>query len=164
MFDGITLDLTDYRDKSGSRVPEGTYTAVVGDIEVGKSQKGDQMITLFLDIAGDAAGTRTEFDGLTIVDRLTITKAALFRVVGFLQALGEQTPRQAIRINPSTWKGRRVLVDLIDGDPYRGRVKSEVAAYARAAKSSASSAPSEFEALAAAAQAPAPAPAPMLEK
>lgn len=40
------IDLSNYRDKSGSRVPEGTYLVQVEDIETGQSSKGDPMWTV----------------------------------------------------------------------------------------------------------------------
>lgn len=128
----IPLDLSGFRDTSGSKVPEGTYTVTVGAVDVGVSKAGNTMITLFLDIVGDGEGAPTEFNGLTIPDRLTITQNAMFRVVQFLNAIGIPTPRARIQIVPESWVGKRLLVDLADGEPYRGRVKSEVAGYSRA--------------------------------
>lgn len=124
----VTIDLTNYRDTNGSRVDEGTYTVYVEHAEMDKSKAGNDMILLNLQIQGG------EFDGQTLVDRLTLTDKALFRVVNFMQALGYPTPKKRVRINLAQFVGKYLQVEVEDGEPYMGRVKSEVRGYRRIAK------------------------------
>lgn len=121
----ITIDLSNYKDKVGSRVPEGRYRVRVADAEQDRSNAGNDMINLWLDIVGG------DEDGQTIVDRLVLTEKSLFRVVGFMQALGLQTPKKRLSVNIQQWIGRVLDIDVEDGDPYNGRVKSEVRGYSR---------------------------------
>lgn len=128
MADAIVIDLTKYKDRSGSRVPEGRYRVQVEDIEVSKSKTNKEMITLWLRITGG------DYDGYTVIDRLTITEKALFRVVNFMQALNMPTPKKRVKIIPQKWVGRTLEIDVADGEPYNGNVKSEVKGYLRLPK------------------------------
>jgi hypothetical protein len=119
------IDLTNYRDKVGTRVTPGRYTVVVEDAESDKSRAGNPMINLFFRVQGG------QHDGATIVDRLTLTEKALFRVVGFMQALGFPTPKKRIKVNTNQFVGRTLQIDVEDGEPFNGRIKSEVRGYLR---------------------------------
>lgn len=123
--DTVVVDLTGYKDRNGARVPEGTYHVVVDDAEQSKAKTGNTMVTVWLRIVGG------EYDGDTIVDRLTMTEKSLFRVVGFLQAIGIKTPRSRLRIPLEALKGKTLDVEVVDGEPYMKRIKSEVTAYMR---------------------------------
>lgn len=125
----MVVDLTNYKDRVGSRVPPGRYRVVVDDVEPDRSSAGNPMINLWLRIQGG------EFDGQTLVDRLTITEKSLFRVVGFMQAIGLPTPKKKLQIQPRKFVGQKLDVDVDDGEPYNGRIKSEVRGYVRIPKS-----------------------------
>src|SRR6478752_8456198 len=123
MSDDVTLDFTNYKDRVGGRVPPGRYTVVVDDTEQDKSSAGNVMINVWLRLVGG------EYDGTIIIDRLTQTEKALFRTVNFMQALGLPTPHKRLKVNIRSWVGRRLEIDVEDGEPYLGRVKSEVRGY-----------------------------------
>lgn len=125
---GIVIDLSNYKDRTSARVPEGTYLVNVEDIEVGETRKGDPMLTVYLKIIGG------DQDGLNLVDRLTLTEKAMFRAVDFLRGLGIKTPKKRIQIDPSKIIGRKVQVEVADGELYRGSIKSEIKGYMRVAK------------------------------
>lgn len=129
MADELIVDLTNYKDRVGTRVDEGRYTVIVEDAESDKSKQGNPMVTLWYRIQ-DPGG---EFDGATLIDRLTITDKALFRVVGFMQAVGLPTPKKKFRLRISTLIGKRLQVEVEDGEPYNGRVKSEIRGYLKVA-------------------------------
>lgn len=136
------LDLTNYRDRNGARVPEGNYLVQVEEVEVGKSpNKGTRQWTVYLRIIGG------DQDGQMLVDRLYITENALFRVVGFLNGIGVKTSNKKMRISPAKLAGRKARVDVADGEPYNGTVRSEVKSYQRfvSAKSEASDDIDELE-------------------
>lgn len=166
----IVVDLTNYKDKIGARVPEGTYKVIVDDAEPDQSKAGNAMVNLWLRIHGG------DQDGATIVDRLTVTDKSMFRVVGFMQAIGIPTPKKRLSLDISKFIGRSLEVTVRDGEPYNGRVKSEVSGYARLAKSAAKKSQADIEepeaeepeaeevtASAAPAEAPAPAESPAAE-
>lgn len=129
MSDTVVIDLSNYKDRVGARVTPDRYRVVVEDVESDSSKAGNPMINIWFRIQGG------EFDGQTLVDRLTITEKALFRVVGFMNAIGLPTPKQQIRINPQKFLGQVLDVDVDDGEPYNGRVKSEIRGYLRVPKS-----------------------------
>lgn len=124
----VIIDLSNYKDRSGAKVPEGTYRVQVEDLEQTQSKSGNAMITLWLRIIGG------EQDGLTLLDRLVLTEKSMFRVVGFLQAIGIPTSKKKMSLNPQSFMGKVLDVQVEDGEPYNGRVKSEVRGYARAEK------------------------------
>ena len=130
MSDDLIIDLSNYKDRVGSRVAPGRYRVQVEDAEQDKSSAGNAMINLWLRVSDGS-----EFDGQTIVDRLVLTEKSLFRVVGFMQAIGLPTPKKRLKINVRQFIGKVLEVDIEDGDPYNGRVKSEVRGYLRVAKS-----------------------------
>jgi hypothetical protein len=130
MSDDLTIDLSNYKDKVGSRVIPGRYKVIVEDAETDVARSGNQMINLWFRIQGG------EFDGSTIVDRLVLTENSLFRVVGFMQAIGLPTPKKRLAVNLKQFRGRVLEIDVEDGDPYNGRVKSEVRGYNKIAGSS----------------------------
>ena len=125
----MTIDLTNYRDTSGSRVDPGRYRVQVEWAEQGEARSGNAMITMGLGILGG------EFAGSTLVDRLVMTERSMFRVVGFLQAIGFPTPKKRISVDPDKFVGRTLEVDVDDGEPYNGTIRSEVRGYIKVAKS-----------------------------
>lgn len=134
----IDLDLTGYKDRFGAYLAPGRYHVIVEDLEVVSSKKEKEeaaasrrparlnMVNLWLRVVD-----RGEFEGLVQTDRLMLEGGALFRTVGFLQALGMPTKRGKMRIDGQRWLGKHLLIDTRDGDPYNGQVRSEVAGYAR---------------------------------
>lgn len=130
MSDDLIIDLSNYKDRVGSRVAPGRYRVQVEDAEQDKSAAGNTMINLWLRVSDGGPE-----DGQTIVDRLVLTEKSLFRVVGFMQAIGLPTPKKRLKLNVRQFIGKVLVVDVEDGDPYNGRVKSEVRGYLRVAKS-----------------------------
>lgn len=126
--DKIVLDLSNYKDRVGTRIAEGTYRVVVEDAEMDKSKAGNQMINVWFRVQGG------DFDGATVTDRLVLTEKSLFRVVGFMQAIGLPTPKKRLQLSLSQFMNKTLDITVEDGEPYNGRVKSEVRGYARVAK------------------------------
>lgn len=123
MDNDLIIDLSNYKDRLGSRVKPDRYRVVVEDAEAAESAAKNPMVNLWFKIIGG------EFDGMTVTDRLVLTEKSLFRVVGFMQAISLPTPKQKIRINPRQFVGKTLEIDVEDGEPYNGRVRSEVRAY-----------------------------------
>ena len=138
--DEVVLDLTNYKDRVGSRVVPGRYRVRVSDAELDKTREGKAMINVWLDVVGG------EFEGGTVIDRLLPEHPkALFRVVGFLQAIGQATPKKRLKINVASFVGKQLDVDIEDGEPYNGRVKSEIRGYYRIEKGSEVAGPADLD-------------------
>jgi len=124
----LTFDFTNYKDTSTAHVAPGTYRAEVSDFEETTSKAGNAMFVVYLEItSGPHAGQQ-------IIDRLPQTEKAMFRSAAFLQALGVKIAKKKIALNPKSLIGRPVDIVVEDGDPYNGRVRSEVREYLRATK------------------------------
>lgn len=124
----LTFDFTNYKDTSTAHVAPGTYHAEVTDFEETTSKAGNAMFIVYLEIIeGPHAGQQ-------IIDRLPQTEKAMFRSAAFLQALGVKIAKKKIALNPRSLIGRPVDIVVEDGEPYNGRVKSEVREYLRATK------------------------------
>lgn len=139
----MIIDLSNYKDRVGARVPAGSYRVQVEDVEATTSQAKNPMINVWFRIIGG------DYDGQTIVDRLTLSEKALFRVVGFMQAIGLPTPKKRVKLNIQGFVGKILEIDVEDGEPYNGRIKSEVRGYRRAAKNGGETSPvaDEFDGL-----------------
>lgn len=146
------IDLSNYKDSGNVRIPEGRYRAIVDDVDLDKSRAGNTMIKVWMRVLGG------EHDGAVILDRLTLTDKAMFRVVGFMQGIGIKTPKKKLQINLGTFLNRQVDIEVVDGEPYNGRIRSEIAQYIRIAQPKAEEAPEDdLDALEAATEDEAPA-------
>lgn len=136
----FVLDLSNYKDRVGARVEPGRYRVVVDDAEMDKSKAGNAMINMWLTVQGG------EFNGATLTDRLTLTEKSLFRVVGFMQGIGLPTPKKRLQVDLRQFVGKTLEIDVEDGEPYNGRIKSEVRGYIRIAGAAAAAAdPSDLD-------------------
>lgn len=148
----IVIDLSNYKDGGNVRIPEGRYRAIVDDVDLDKSRAGNTMIKVWMRVLGG------EHDGAIILDRLTLTDKAMFRVVGFMQGIGIKTPKKKLQINLKTFLKRQADIEVVDGEPYNGRIRSEIAQYIRIAQPKAEEAPEDdLDALEAATEDEAPA-------
>lgn len=119
----MTIDLTNYKDRVGGHVAEGRYRVMVEDVEPDESKAKNPMINVWFRVVGGP------HDGATIIDRLVLTEKSMFRVVGFMQAIGLPTPKKRFTLDIRKFLNRQLLVDVEDGEPYNGKVKSEVRGY-----------------------------------
>lgn len=131
----LTFDFTNYRETGSAQVPAGTYRARVNDFEETESKAGNAMFVVYLEIIDGP------YAGKQIIDRLPQTEKAMFRSAAFLQALGVKIAKKRLAINPKSLIGRPVDILVEDGEPFNGRVRSEVREYLRAAKPSAKAEP-----------------------
>nr|DAU43814.1 MAG TPA: Protein of unknown function (DUF669) [Caudoviricetes sp.] len=131
----FTFDFTNYRETGSAQVPAGTYRARVNDFEETESKAGNAMFVVYLEILDGP------YAGKQIIDRLPQTEKAMFRSAAFLQALGVKIAKKRLALNPNSLIGRPVDILVEDGEPYNGRVKSEVREYLRATKPAAKAKP-----------------------
>lgn len=127
----FTLDLSGYKEKVSARLPEGSYTVTIQDIEATKARTGSQGFEMWLVVA------EGEYAGATLIDRFYHTdpegkpSGAIFRIVNLMQAVGLPTPKKRLALDTGLFLGKRVQVEVEDGQPYEGRVKSEITSYFR---------------------------------
>lgn len=124
----FTFDFTNYRDTGSARVEPGTYRARVTDFNATESKAGNVMFEVYLEIVDGP------YAGKQIIDRLPQTERAMFRSAAFLQAIGVKIAKKKLALNPKSLIDRPVDILVEDGEPYNGRVKSEVREYLRATK------------------------------
>jgi hypothetical protein len=121
----VVVDLTNYKDKVGAKLPEGIYKVVIDDADTDTSTAGNPMILLWYKVAEGPQ------QGSVIVDRLALTDKSMFRVVNVMRALGLPTPKKRLQVNIAKWVGKVLVVEVADEPPYNGRVKSGVREYHR---------------------------------
>ena len=127
MAPSYTLDLSGYRPSISDTVDDDRYLAIVDDYELTKAKSsGNDMFVVYLRIL------EGPYMGSVIIDRLTTTGKGLFKIVGFLNGLGQPTPKKRLSINPEAWKNKKVYIDTSKSEPYRGRPgTSQVDGYSR---------------------------------
>lgn len=125
--DSFYVDFSNYKDRSSARLPEGEYLVRVVDAEVTETKKGDPMVNVFLVVAGGP------FADSPVIDRLTITEKALWRVANAFRALGFKVEKRNMNFPIKAMIGRTMVIKVSDGDEYNGEVRSEIRSYAPAA-------------------------------
>lgn len=121
------VDLSGYVNTQGSILPPGTYTLVVEDVEMMSSKAGNPMWKITSSVVDGA------HKGLALVDFVTITSKAMFRVVAFLNAIGVPTPKKNLSIPKSMMVGK-MFEATVDDDEYGGRKSSKIQSYASIAQ------------------------------
>lgn len=122
--DGFFIDLSNFKDRSSAHLTPGKYLVRVIDAELTETKKGDPMVNLFYTVVG------TAHDGEPLIDRLTLTEKAAWRVVKVLRALGVKVEKRNMQIPFKQIIGRTLVVTVEDGEPYNGEVRSEIRDYA----------------------------------
>ncbi len=130
MSDTFELDLSGFVPNQSAYIPPGEYLVVVEDMEEMVSSTGNPMWKLT-----DSVLTEGEFQGMTLVDFLTLTPKALWRVVSFLNAVGIPTPKKKLSIPKGMLVGKTFIAVVID-DEYKGQVKSKIVEYRSASAGS----------------------------
>jgi hypothetical protein len=132
------VDLSGYINTQGSILPPGTYTLVVEDVEMMSSKAGNPMWKITSSVV------EGESKGLALVDFVTITSKAMFRVVAFLNAIGVPTPKKSLSIPKSMMVGK-MFEATVDDDEYGGRKSSKIQSYASIAQPGAGDLPDDDE-------------------
>lgn len=123
------IDLTNYKESTSARLPEGEYLVKIKSFEKKVSSSQNDMIRVELEVAaGDQKGS-------VIFDNLVQTERALFRTVQFLRALGKPVPTKRFTFDWSTLIGKVAQVEVQDNES-NGRVYTNVSRYFKAEASS----------------------------
>lgn len=124
--EGFFIDLSNYRESRSDRIAEGEYLVRITDAVFGETKKGDNKVTLYYNVMGGA------HNDAVLIDTLTLTEKAAFRVVNVLKALGIKVEKRNMNISFKQLIGRTLVVKVADGEPYNDEIKSEVRSYAPA--------------------------------
>jgi len=107
--------------------PPGTYVCRIDDASLGKSRKGDDMITLVYEIASG------EHKNKKLWDRIVLTKASEWKLDQFLQAIGAASSRKRKGVlDLEEIVGDAIVVQVKRGE-YEGNPTAEVARVSAAA-------------------------------
>lgn len=117
----LQIDGSKMQGGGGSaRVPEDDYKAKIIEIIDKPSSAGDPMLTLTYQI------TEGKHKGKKIKDRIVLTEKVLWKLRQLLEAQGKTVPEKLFKLNIDKLMGPEVAITVVDGEPYRGRIKSEI--------------------------------------
>ena len=106
------------------RVPESDYVLELTDIKTDPSQGGDPMLTWVWEI-----NEPEQFSGKVIRDRTVMTEKVLWKIRQILESMGVKVPKSAFDLPIKKLIGKQVGATLVDGEPYKNRIASEVGDY-----------------------------------
>lgn len=101
----------------------GNYVVQIVKTELTESQAGNQMINATLEVL------EGQYKGRRLMDRFVMTPKALWRLRNALEAMGYKLPNSVQKLKLEAMLNKPFGVTLADGEPYNGRVKSEVQAF-----------------------------------
>lgn len=121
----VKLDLrkTERGKKGGYRYPEGEYKIKIDKAERKESQSGNTQIVMHCVIVEPE-----KYEGKPLIDRVTLTEKAMFRVGWLLDACNIKWKNAVVNFPLSKLEGNIIGVQLYD-DEYSGKVSSKVAEY-----------------------------------
>lgn len=117
----ISVDGSKMAGGGGSaRVPEDDYRAKIAEIKQTESSAGDPMLVLTYQIVDG------KYKGKKIIDRIVLTEKVLWKLRQVLEAMGKTVPSKLFKLNIDGLIGPEVAITVVDGEPYKGRIKSEI--------------------------------------
>lgn len=123
----IPVDFSDVPERGSVRVPEGDYVLKVKGAkkEPAKSSGNPMLVLRFEFVSGPS-----DVQGKGITDRHILVKDSLWTLRNMLEAMGYKVPAKSMKLDvDSMLIGKTVGATVIDGEEYKGRIKSEVADY-----------------------------------
>lgn len=126
----LTADFSGVEERRGggaaAHVQEGDYLLKLKDVEVRQNEKKDgQHVKWVWGIEkGPEKSTRP------VYDNTSLKPEALWKLYNVLTDLreGKPLPKKALNIDFSKYIGKLIGATLADGEPYNGKVKSEIVA------------------------------------
>lgn len=58
--------------------------------------------------------------------RMYLTDSSLWKIRSFLEAMGVTVPAKKANVNFAKYYGKELAVSVVDGEPYNGRISSEM--------------------------------------
>lgn len=118
----ITLDGTKMQSTGGSvRVPEGDYRAKIKKIQQTETKQGDESMLVLTYTIVDG-----KYKGKSIVDRIVLRESVFWKLRQVLEALGKKVPNKAFKVDIDKLVGGEVAITVVDGEPYKNRIQSEI--------------------------------------
>ena len=122
----VPVDFTGVEARKSVKVPEGDYVAKLVKIEQTKAKSsGNPMLVCDFEFRSGGKGV----EGQKIRDRHILTKESLWTLRNMLECMGLKVPNGKMNLQEKQIKGRQVGLTIVDGEEYRGRIRSEIADY-----------------------------------
>lgn len=123
----IPVDFSDVPERGSVRIPEGDYvTEITKVVKKNAKSSGNPMLVVSLKTLSGPESAR----GKTLIDRHILVKDSLWTLRNLLEAIGYNVPNKPMKLDTDKQlMGRKVGISVIDGDEYKGRIRSEVADY-----------------------------------
>jgi uncharacterized protein DUF669 len=117
------VDFRDAQSGGARRFPEADYKVKIAKAERSKSQQGNSQIKVTYEFIEPE-----KYEGKTLVDYLTLTRKAAWRIGNLFDAVGIKWSQKVMEFKTSKLIGKELGITLAD-DTYNGRVRSKVADY-----------------------------------
>lgn len=110
----------------GARVPEGEYVLKISDyvVKTKKDDEASRYIQWSLPVEKGPGGK-----GKSIVHRTSLKSQALFNLKNMMEAAGFKVPSRLVDVPLEKMVGRSVGASVFDGEPYEGKIKSEISGF-----------------------------------
>lgn len=119
----VEVDFTDASTGGGRlRVPAGDYPFVVKEVKQDTSKANNSMLVVTF------TGLEGRVKGKNLKDYFVLTKESLWKLRGFMEALGIDTPSSKTRVNIDEFPKKKVGITLED-DEFDGRISSKPSDY-----------------------------------
>lgn len=123
----IPLDFSNTPESGSVRVPEGDYLLKIKKAE---KRESSQKKTPGLYITFEFASGPKDIRGRKIQDRHWLTAESLWTLRNMLEAMGYNVPSSNMKLDVDKMLiGRTVGASVIDGDEYKGKIRSEIGDY-----------------------------------
>ena len=119
----IQVDFSQATDSGRVRVDPGKYPVEVANAKVETSKAGNEMIVVYYRFLDGPA------EGRTIRDNFVLLPQSLWVLRNFLESIGLNVPGKKVPLDVRKFKGRKLVIEVSDAEPYNGRVSSEVDDY-----------------------------------
>lgn len=123
----IPVDFTGVEQRGSTRVPEGDYVAKIRKVEkVNAKSSGNPMLVCRFELVSGPS----DVQGKQLVDRHVLTKDSLWTLRNMLEAIGYKVPASQMKLDVDKMLiGKTLGVTVVDGDEYKGKIRSEIADY-----------------------------------
>lgn len=120
----IPIDFSKAGEGGSKRFKEGDYPFKFVGHEFGRSKDKD---TPYVQVALEFTDGKYKgqvWDGMRT--RMYLTDSSLWKIRSFLEAMGVSVPKKKANVNFSKYYGKELAVSVVDGEPYNGRISSEM--------------------------------------
>lgn len=122
----VEVDFSGVKDGGGGvRVPEDDYHMKIASVKQDISEKSGNAMLVFQFAFVDKKFAKKG----TVRDNIVLGEKSLWRLRDLLEAVGVSVPKKTVQLPIKKLVGKELGITLVDGEPYRGRIKSEVGDY-----------------------------------